>query len=953
MSDNQQLPAPYCDSTYYQPFPYVEPNQHVSWTGPEYATSRWFDGARLRNLDANPAENARLQNQCVRQRGRSLKYRGVIPFAQLRVHLDEGADIPCDMSHVRSPEEKLYQENLARLVARIVAENSDSNIFPHPRENPLAYSLLPPLRHFYLLNRYDQFIRKDVGDECRIRERDGFLVGYHNVEFHKLPVAHRSYYYLQIPAGWRLFDVPRALQVPTPPSVSYLTYAIKRSPRDSHLRQSLWAIVSAEFAELAFHRFMTCARYGTDGQGGNRDRRLSDVHLPENTPLGRLLPISDELASLWYRMGIQNLVRDTEFSEEEAYNAVWRSVSTDWQDSPGFWWYILDTDTPVPMPLIEGITTDGRSYDYPKSRRPSDDMEFASRRVVVDIWRRDEPFSPSAYQRPSSGQSRTEPRAFQDELLGTENGFQAVAAFPAFDNALPPAFDASPVGSNIQDAPQRVINADETTGAEVPEDTAEAEDTEEVADVEEREEMDQLQAEIDAAEAEVGVEATPEGDEEVTGDSPGEGDSANAEGDAMVAEDTEGEAPSAPAVQPSPAEEEDEITPNVSKAPKAKKKLPLAEALEALDKELDDEESSAQPVAPVVDRIGPSATGRSLKSRMGSFKKRSLAVMRGKSPIRGGESSDDDSLAPSASRGESTSSLGQSSGKLWSVFRRKRSSSLSLTSGFQSTVKPATLPSPEVSEVVDLTAEKPIVIPPKKATKKSTPDTAMMPRSKSIPQSPTQPSIPAVSAQPSSILRSSAGSSNVVADEGVFTAEALFNEPRERDFVPIVGQPLPIPFAPVPDSAREPFDTVSPMDRSAANHALSAVYGDYRAYSLSELVRLIPGLCQKLVMQRSALELRREMDIRALDAMEVMAGMAPRGDAQVRADVERGSALLPARVDRGLVGTADPMVLPVDREVTVVGRPIRPLDVASAGSSPVKEPALKKAKSLPKGVSFE
>ena len=974
---SESLPSPYSESSYYQPFPYVESNQHVPWTGPEYANSRWFDGLRIRQLDANPVDNTRLQNQCVRNRGQSLKYRGAITFAQLRVVTEDELNCPWDLSHVRSPEEKEYQENLSRVVSRILTENSDAHMFPHPGENPLAYSLLPPLRHFYLLNRYDQFIRKDVGFECRMRERDGILLGYHNVEYHKVPRAWRSHYYLTAPTSYRLFDVTRAMQVPTPPSVSYLTFAIKRSSPDGRFRQALWSIVSAEFAELAFHRFLTCARYGTDGQGGLQDTRLSSPHLPENTPIGRLLPIPDDLASLWYRMGIQNLVRGTEFSEQEARSAIWRSISTDWQDSPGFWWYQMTGDRPVPMPVISGITTDGRSYDYPRSRRPDDDLVYDSQREIANLWRRDEPFSSVAYTEPRVSEPRRQPRAYQDDILGTENGFNPTPAFPAFDDGTSSPFNANV--ANMPDLPDVAADAtleadeerlhDELEAAEAAEAAIERPDS---ARPEVEEEPSPASNDGYTADAERGSDDTPERvvveapspSVTVTPTTPTAVSTSQAtpeeEIPAPPTPPTANVAPETPTpptanVAPETPAEEDEITPNPSVT--QKKKLPLEQALANLDRELSAEEAEEQADAPVVAGIGSTSRGRGLRARLGALKKRSIDAMRGKSPVRSSNtegSAAAHSSGPGLQRSDSASSSAKLSGKLRSIFRRKDSPVAPLTHGFLSTPSKVVVPSPEVSEVVDLTTDKPVA-PPKKATKVVSghvPKTTM-PKSKSFSLPGSQPSAVKASSPPTSILKSSVGPSTVIADEGVFTAEALFNQPRERDFVPILGSPLPVPFAPVPDSARQPFDDVNPLDRVAANHALAAVYGEYRAYSLSEMVRLLPGLCQKVVMQRRALEIRRETDIRALDAMEVMAGMARRDNALVRADVELGAALLPARVDRGMVGTADPAVLPVDRDITVLGRPVQSLDGASTGSSPVKEPALKKAKSLPKGVSFE
>ena len=79
------------------------------------------------------------------------------------------------------------------------------------------------------------------------------------------------------------------------------------------------------------------------------------------------------------------------------------------------------------------------------------------------------------------------------------------------------------------------------------------------------------------------------------------------------------------------------------------------------------------------------------------------------------------------------------------------------------------------------------------------------------------------------------------ADAGVFTVGEVFNHPRERNFTPTDGAlELPFPYAARRDADRNPYDEVSPVVRADANHALMEVYGEYRAYSVAELVGQIP-----------------------------------------------------------------------------------------------------------------
>ena len=162
-------------------------------------------------------------------------------------------------------------------------------------------------------------------------------------------------------------------------------------------------------------------------------------------------------------------------------------------------------------------------------------------------------------------------------------------------------------------------------------------------------------------------------------------------------------------------------------------------------------------------------------------------------------------------------------------------------------------------------------------------------------------------------------------DLGVFSDETLAVNGREEDFS--VGEEsatiLAPPF-PIVGGQRELNTEVSPEVRAAPSRALGRVTGDNRMYSNEEAMRMIPVLCQRLVMARTALDVGREQQLRLIRFQERVADLASPASRQAKRSLHDARAFLMPQVRNpgGSVGTT---WTPSDREITIVARPQEPI----------------------------
>lgn len=314
----------------------------LPWELEDYCNSPYYDARRFAVI-----ANARGPQAYAAygDRHRALKHRGGVHHDDLSVLEDE--PIWSDMPSARNASECEYQRRLYELLQRIAEDfRENRSLLPEGR-TLLSLSVLPqPLDRFYLLNRRSEAIRKDVAFETRMRRTNRLFVGYHNVEFHRVPAYDRGRLYLSCNLPYYL-DVPAALQVPTPPSMAYMSGIID-AENNPEMVARWWQVAAAEWAELVFHRVMCTAKYGADNASGVIDRRLTGT-LDSPAPRGRLFPLPEQVIATWMRMGIANLAHRTEFSEEDIRGVIRTTVMTDWEKAPGFIYYDFESRAFHPM----------------------------------------------------------------------------------------------------------------------------------------------------------------------------------------------------------------------------------------------------------------------------------------------------------------------------------------------------------------------------------------------------------------------------------------------------------------------------------------------------------------------------------------------------------------------------------------------------------------------------
>lgn len=302
-----------------------------------------------------------------------------------------------DLSHVRCWPEREYQVRLQNILSGLQHLPRPEDVAPGGNFLPAGHSVLgllafePPYDRLYWL-RDRRWWGDNCSDESRVRNTQWLFYGWHNLEFFDMPSRLRPNYYIRVPPQPFYRDVPRSLCVPTP---SVLAYHGSLDLQKNRLRAWLWQIVAVEWAVSSVMAFLHAARYGIQMNAKNRDWRLfQDRGIA--SPVGRLLPLPTGLISYVRELGVQNIVRGTEFDPRETETLLRYAAETDWTKTPGFLWYDYETDRFSAMPRHPGGHDDGKAYPtrvvLPESRRsPWPILE------VADYYPRGKGFVPECF----------------------------------------------------------------------------------------------------------------------------------------------------------------------------------------------------------------------------------------------------------------------------------------------------------------------------------------------------------------------------------------------------------------------------------------------------------------------------------------------------------------------------------------------------------------------------
>ena len=79
-------------------------------------------------------------------------------------------------------------------------------------------------------------------------------------------------------------------------------------------------------------------------------------------PVSRLIPLPTGLISYVRELGVQDIVRGTEFDPRETETLLRYGAETDWTKTPGFLWYDYETDRFSAMLRHPGGNEDGKAY---------------------------------------------------------------------------------------------------------------------------------------------------------------------------------------------------------------------------------------------------------------------------------------------------------------------------------------------------------------------------------------------------------------------------------------------------------------------------------------------------------------------------------------------------------------------------------------------------------------
>ena len=339
-------------------------SQYIEWS------SWFFDAARFGEVPETPTGR-----QVGLKRSRDQAWVARWQHLPLTPTRDSETHGSADLPHVRCWEERGYQHRIQKILSDLdrnplpdVVRYGD-NFLPKGHSFLGLMATLPPYDRMYWL-RDRVWWGDNCADDARVRSRHLLFFGWHNQEFHDMPVRRRSAFYVPVPDQAFYRDVPRHLCVPTPAVLAYHSSLLLRPSR---LRTWVWQIVHVEWAISSLMAFLYTARYGVPINSKCTDWRLyNDEDLP--SPPGRLFPLPDSLVQFVRKLGLHNVLRETEYRVEEVETLLTYVAETDWSKTPGFLWYDYDSDTFAAIPRHPAGRDDAKEYPtrvvLPLGRRP-------------------------------------------------------------------------------------------------------------------------------------------------------------------------------------------------------------------------------------------------------------------------------------------------------------------------------------------------------------------------------------------------------------------------------------------------------------------------------------------------------------------------------------------------------------------------------------------------------
>eukprot|EP00178_Gracilaria_changii_P002413 TRINITY_DN13551_c0_g1_i1.p2 TRINITY_DN13551_c0_g1~~TRINITY_DN13551_c0_g1_i1.p2 ORF type:complete len:328 (-),score=12.28 TRINITY_DN13551_c0_g1_i1:724-1707(-) len=116
------------------------------------------------------------------------------------------------------------------------------------------------------------------------------------------------------------------------------------------------------------------ARYGIPVRTKCRDWRLyQDAEW--SSPVGRVLPLPAAVVRHARGLGIQNILRGSDFGFADARALLWDVTRIDWSQTPGFFWYDYESNTYHDIPRHPGGRDDGNAYTNMPPYGPNEEVE--------------------------------------------------------------------------------------------------------------------------------------------------------------------------------------------------------------------------------------------------------------------------------------------------------------------------------------------------------------------------------------------------------------------------------------------------------------------------------------------------------------------------------------------------------------------------------------------------
>ena len=256
---------------------------------------------------------------------------------------------PCDVSHVRCPEEKGYQSRLAAKLTEIHEQGLRGPLQVKATLELLMYD--QPLDSLYWVANRARWVH-NCDMEVRWRNRpDDYIPLWHQVEYHHVRSRNRPALYPVLPKGWvDSYEVPEGLGVHGPPVLAYNAGALLQGT--PYLGQAVRAIMLVEWIANVVVAFADAARNGIRHLARCKDGRL--YHKSPNDPAkGRLFRLPAGVIRRARDLGLEGLMAGCKVQGSDVEILFRHVEGVDWdRHAPpeGFLWYRWDENRIVIMP---------------------------------------------------------------------------------------------------------------------------------------------------------------------------------------------------------------------------------------------------------------------------------------------------------------------------------------------------------------------------------------------------------------------------------------------------------------------------------------------------------------------------------------------------------------------------------------------------------------------------